>query len=167
MDLKQTAAFYKLNLVTGEELRTAADQALGERLFSPALADLAFAAGLYLEEYRSMFERVLTELQIPPPSEEEAVWCVLRYYLNEIAEGRILPREGMRRVTREIVDDYLHSKSKEYLGDTHGLEKLIGAYYSCDDVSGDEKKKQAEIAAIDLGIIQLAKDWIKTYGRSE
>ncbi len=161
MDLKKTIARYKLNLVTGEELRAAADQALEEGLFAPALSDLAFAAGLYLEEYRSMFEKALTELKIPIPSEEEAVWCVLKYYVNGVADGRIQPREGMRRITVEIVNVYLYRKSKEHLGDSHGLGKLIGAYYSYDDV-----EKQDEIMAIDLEIIQSAKDWINTYGRS-
>ena len=170
-NLKNIFARYKLKLATCNELQRAAVKLLDQGRFSDALVELAGVDVLTTEECRVLFEKAVTELGVELPSDDEAIWEVLKEYIKNIAESIVSPREGMRRIVEEIVHPaHLHQKTTKYLGDSHDIEKLLGGYYAYDDLkerpmetSYKGKHGEEAIKAYDQRMINLAQEWIKKH----
>jgi hypothetical protein len=120
-----------------------------------------------------LFERALRDLAIALPSKEEAVCSLLRHHVGRIAEGLVPPRDGMRSVLNEVYYPAdLYTETTKYVGDSHGLQHLLGSFYSYDDleerpeeVSFEGKFGEEALVGLDRHIVSLAKSWIDQYGR--
>ena len=119
-----------------------------------------------------LFERGLQEAGIRLPTTADAIWVVTRYHMHRIARGDVPPREGARRLIEEVYHRAnLYSMSKKCMGDSHGLETLIGNFYSyddleerpaevsCDGLYGEEAKE-----ALGEHIVNDAREWLGRYG---
>ena len=172
MDAQRVAALYRLGVISSEEIKGYASACLEAGRWSPAIDDIVSAAQPIMSEVGPALEVVLAEEGVEIPDTEEAIWVVLRGYLDEIASGAVPPRAGMQRVISDVYDAAdLHERTKEYVGDSHGLERLIGSFYGYDDleerpteVSVDGLYGEAAIEALGRHIVQLAQDWLRNHG---
>lgn len=73
--------------------------------------------------------------EIIVPDREQAVWRLIEHHLKAIAAGESDPLEELAKLIADIYWDYdFPARTKEYLGDSHGIEFLIGAYWEADDL---------------------------------
>ncbi len=165
------AARLTLGGTHGERLVTLCDQLLTADCYTDAIAELAACTDPILSTAKPIFRRVLTELQLDPPSNADATWILLRHHLARIVGGDCSSRDGMRCVAEEVYYPAdLYSQTQKYVGDSHGIEHLMGAYYGYDDleerpneVSFDGKYGAAAIAALDDDIRRLAAEWLEAH----
>jgi hypothetical protein len=129
-------------------------------LDSPVMADVG-----------PLFERACAELSVAVPTRDEAIDELLRPPPESIASGACEPREGLEAVMREIYwPHFAGEPCKEYVGDSRGMQHLIGAYWSYDDlaerpreVSSDGKYGAEAIARWGDSVRQYARDWLQKY----
>jgi hypothetical protein len=168
-DLKLAAARYVLGNVATEELARFADTLLTEGVYSPAIGELGTTRGLVMAEAGPLFEQALRDLDVEVPSPEQAVWVLLRHHIGRIAYEEVSPREGLQSV-REIYDRAnLHGQFETYVGDSHGIEHLIAAYWEYDCLHarpvGESLETDVEaIRALDDTVVRAATVWVGEHG---
>ena len=133
-DLRLAAARYVLGDLPSEELARIADALLTEGVYSQAIGELATTRHLVMADAGPLFEQTLRDLNVDTPSREEAVWVLLRYHIGRIAYEDVAPREGLQSVLDVYHRADLYTQNQTYVGDSHGIEHLIGAYWIYDDL---------------------------------
>ena len=167
LNLEIEAARFKLDFLTCEELTELANNTLNSGIYCDAFSDIV-TENYTLEEAKAKFKSGLNELEIAIPQFDEAVWIVLKEHIGQISSGSLSPKEGMKKIVREVVHAAnLHDLSKEYLGDSHEIHELLSAYYSFDDIEDskmdvtyDGKSGKEAMDAIENRIIALANEWL-------
>lgn len=170
--LKLVAARYSLGAAQSDELRQIADQALDSGVYSSSLAEMAGCSTPILSDIGPLFEAALEELAIILPGENDAIEILVRHHLKSVVHGSVRPRDGLERIMEDVYyPAKIHEKSKQFDGDSHGLEKLIGAYWSYDDVgeqlgreflSGDHRDFDG-FRDLDRDTIKFAKVWLSDH----
>ncbi len=163
--IQVAAARLALGVLTSAELVRAADEALELGVYSDSLGELATVSNPIMAEVGPIFLKSLKELGISCPSKEEAAWMLLRHHIARIANETIPAREGLRQMMREVYyPANLSVRATKCVGDSHGLEYLIGDFYAYDDleerpteVSFEEKYGEEAIQALDRQVIRHAK----------
>ncbi len=170
-DLRHLAARYRLGLQDSESLVRITDTLLEEERDTPAVIQLSILESPVMAEAGPLFERACAELSVDVPTRDEAVDELLRHHLESIASGASEPREGLESVMREIYwPHFAGEPCKEYVGDSRGMQHLIGAYWSYDDlterpreVSWNGKFGAEAIARWGDSVRQYARDWLQKY----
>jgi len=137
----QAAAFWRLGVLTGEDLPRLAMQWLEEGSDSPEVAALAGQANVTVSEYHDRFERCLRQQGVTLiASEREAAWHYIRTLLVAMREGAIAPLDATNDVLlmhsrgialfppRNLADD-----GSTYAGEELGVELMVGLFYDFDD----------------------------------
>lgn len=164
MTFKQNLADYVLGRIPELQLIEVATDALVGGWDCRSLRMLAAENKVDCNYQRiiNLLNASLEELKITLPSKDEAVWIILFYHINNIAQRAISPREGMREIVWII--DY---PTKEYVGDVLDIHRLTGMYWSHDDiderpdeVSCDGKYGDAAHDALDVYIHKEAVRWV-------
>lgn len=101
------------------------------------------------------------------PDRDEATWRVIRSHVERIARQDVPPREAMSA----LLDEIELPSPEQFVGDSHDLQRLIGAHYGFDDleerpgeVSCDGLYRSAAIQVLERHVIELARDWLATHG---
>ena len=173
IDLRHLAARYRLGLQDSESLVRIADTLLEEKRDTPAVIQLSILESPVMADADPLFERVCSESGVAVPTKDGAVDELLRHHLGSIASGSCRPREGLEAVMREIYyPHFAGDPCKEYVGDSRGMQHLIGAYWSYDDlmerpreVSWDGKYGAEAVARWEDSVRQYARDWLQKYNR--
>jgi len=149
MTLDHWLARLALDDVPSEELPGLALQALTEGFES---ASLAVLAGSLLRErsaadLRELLDRGLREIHKVLPDRVAAARTLEHYYATQVATGALAPRLGAARIVdlTTTLSDVL--PDREYAGDGLGVARLLGIYYSHDDVREDDDAAHAELDA--------------------
>lgn len=171
-NLPLAAARYRLGLLPSSELPSLAMAALEAGLESSSFCELVGEPHPTLVDHGPVFERALRQCSIALPSTAAAIDYLLRHYLQAIASGALPPRQGMFQVIKELYHPHIDDQpAREYVGDQCGLQHLIGAFYSYDEL--EERPREvsfeglygpAAIPAFDRYVRQLAKDWLQQNG---
>ena len=170
-DLRHLAARYRLGLQDTESLVRIADTLLEEKRDTPAVIQLSILESPVMADAGPLFERACAELSVAVPTRDEAVDELLRHHLESIASGTCQPHEGLEALMREIYYPHFAGEPcKEYVGDSRGMQHLIGAYWSYNDlmerpreVSRDGKYGSEAIARWGDSVRQYARDWLQKY----
>ena len=138
-----------LGRVRTSQLPAAAMQALEEGYDSPALA--ALAGTMPSERSPSQVEErwrlSLRDLGVAVPGRVEAGHRLKRYFAGLVSSGELPPRDGALEIIKLGWDLSPELPSSEYAGDGFGIAKLLGLYYSHDDVPPDDARLHDEIDA--------------------
>ncbi len=119
---------------TAADLKAAAGAAVDAGIVTPDIAALATLRGDRLAEAEPLFRKVLDDLQVTPPSTSTAVWILLRVPIRAIAEGSVAVEEGLQGVMGIFYSADLHEQSREYVGDSHDIQHLVGLYWEIRDL---------------------------------
>jgi hypothetical protein len=165
--LRIAAAKHALDVLESQEIPQLADDALNAGLYSDSLAKLYDVRDPVMADVGPLFESALKELGVGIPTQEDAIFVLLRHYARCILEGVLRPREGLGRIREDVYDPAdLHARSKEYTGDSHGIQKLMACYWGYEDleerpdeVSFAGKFGQEAVAALDEEVVNLATAW--------
>ena len=158
-------AFLKLDLLNSDEIYKIADTLLNEGKYSDTINDLW--ASKDLQTQQNLLEKHAIESGAKLLNVEEARKELLKFLLSNITYGHLPPWETMRFIINDVVDNNsLHKNTKKYLGDSMGIEHLIGAFYSTDDYDTDGENpiriKQIK-TKVDSNLIDQAREWLKKY----
>lgn len=170
--LEVEAARYRIGVSTGRGLVQAAVDAMVAGADSPTLVQLASEPDPQMSDVGPMFERSLEELCLEMPTSEDAAWILLRHLIGRIADGEVDPIPGVGEVLEQVYHPCdLHSHTIDYIGDSHGLARMLGNYYAIDDVrerpsevSCDGKFGDEAIGALGEHIRQCADEWLSEHG---
>lgn len=124
------------------DLPGAATQALEEGYDSADLAALAGStrAERSPSELEELWRRGLRHLAKPLPSRADAGRTLRDHYATLVSSGSLAPRAGAAEIVRLATELENVLPSQEYAGDGLGVAKLLGLFYSHDDVPfGDER----------------------------
>ena len=161
-----------MGLARSPELRQAANTALNIGIYSPSLADTAVFLEERLSDIGPAFEQALRELQIAiPQSRDNCCWILLRHYIGQIANRHVSPRDGLRSLMEDVYFRFdLHEQAIKYVGDSHGIEYLISAFYGYDDllerpheVSCDGLFGRAALDALDAHVVAECISWLERH----
>ena len=171
VDLEHLAIRYRLGLLKTESLVEIADKLLEEGRDTRSVIQLSILESPIMADAAPLFEKICAELGIAIPTKDEAVNQLLHFQLESIASGSVSPRKGLEAMMQEIYYPFFAGETcKKYVGDSHGMEHLISAYWSYDDlverpreVSWDGKYEKEAIASWENSVRQYAKDWIQKH----
>jgi hypothetical protein len=167
--LELAAAQYRLGLETAESLRD-----LGVLLVADgvdAAVPLAIVDELTLAQVGPVFERLCDALHCSVPTLYQAIDTVVAAQLSDIVNGSIAPYAGLERLMNDVVRPHVNQESAaasgQYVGESRGLQNLIGAYWGYDElrerpseISVDGKYGDDAIAALNAHVIEFARDWL-------
>lgn len=157
-ELELQAARLKAGLASSDDLVRAADAALDAGIYSDELAQVAVFAEKRLSDLSDDFLTAVSELGLMISSNRDGIiWQLLRRYIGDVVARKLAPTEGASLVVREV-DWHLGLEAREYVGDSHGLEHIIGLYHAYDDV-GPERYPE-----IDGLLFEACRDWMREYG---
>jgi len=168
-DLRLAAARYVLGDLPSEGLARIADTLLTEGVYSPAIGELATTRHHVMADAGPLFEQTLRDLNVDAPSRDEAVWVLLRHHIGRIAYEDVAPREGLQSVLDVYRRADLYTQSQTYVGDSHGIEQLIGAYWIYDDLQAGSVSQSLEshleaVRDLDDAVVRAATEWIGQHG---
>lgn len=133
--LRRVAARYALGIAQSIEVQQIADEALSSGIYSQSLAEVADSSQPIMSTIGPLFEAALAELSMAVPCENDAIEVLVRHHLESIVKGKVRPRDGLSGIMHDVVHPAsIHEKSMEALGDSHGLEPWIEAYYQYDEL---------------------------------
>lgn len=134
--LDDAIARMSLQLLPVEDLPAIAAEALANEFDSPALRILAGSdpaeppAALW-----ELFSKAVRELGLPFPSRLNAARIVLQSYLRDIAQRKISPVAGVKRILKDLQWPVGQELDDSQVGEALGIGKLLGNYYSYDDAA--------------------------------
>ena len=173
IDLNHIVIRYRLGLFDTEALIHIADKLLEEGRHTPSVVKLSILVleSPIMAEAAPLFEKACVELGVAIPSQQEAINKLLHFQIESIASGAIAPQEGLEAMMRELYFPFIIAEPcKKYVGDSHGMEHLIGAYWNYDDLVGHpnevswEGKYGAEaIACWEEFVRQKARGWLQIH----
>lgn len=149
------------------------DSLMNQGIWLDEFVDIEYPTTNTQVDFKPAFEAALKALDIKAPSDkEEATWLILRKNISDIALEYIDPLDGLQRLITDIYWDYdFGTITKHYLGDSHGIEHLIGWYWGYDDmkerptdISCNEKYGEEAIIELKKEVIKSAKAWVQEYG---
>lgn len=139
-ELLYMAARHVYGIAEGTELSQAASRAFDQGLSSPSLAELTTAKNPF--EQKSLFESSIQELGLTMPKRENCISLMLRYHIESIADGSVSPKKGLGNMMREVfypADIHNQTTKGRYVGNSHGIEHLVGLYWGYDELQEQEK----------------------------
>jgi hypothetical protein len=168
-DLRLAAARYALGELATAEIVRIADALLEEGVYSQAIGELATTPRLDMADAGPLFEDVLRELEVEVPSREKAIWGLLRHHIGRIACQDVAPREGLQAVLHVYNLTDRQPQAETYVVESHGIERLIGAYWEYSDLvvrpAGESLEPHPEeLAALDDIVVRAANEWVDEHG---
>jgi hypothetical protein len=167
--LKFHGSRYRLNLATCTELRKVADEALNAGLYSPTLVDAALDAKDNLFEIGPAFMDALAELEVAvPESIEECIWAVLKYSAQQIVTLAVTPEVGLASIMEVYRGCNLYERSQNFVGDSHDVQNLVGAYWEYDEVweryfGAESSEGQGQARDLDKEVIENCQVWLSKH----
>jgi hypothetical protein len=105
---------------------------------------------------------------IEVPDRDKAVWQIVGHHLAQIVSDAVRPLDGLKHLISDVYWDYdFHAATKEFLGDSHGIEHLIALYWGYDDmkvrpaeVSCNGKYGEEGLRELEKEILDRSTDWL-------
>ena len=97
-----------------------------------ALSEKFDAWDTILKYYKSTLE----DLNINEPSKKEAIEYLSIYYCKKLIDKKISPKKFLEKMKYQIYNKGVFEYDKKTLGDSIGIEDIMGLYYSIDDLRG-------------------------------
>jgi len=148
--LELAAAKAAVGLLLSEEFSEAAVGALEDGCDSPALRILAGLAAAEADEARTLFDRVLVELNVSQPGKRDAVMQLARKTAEMIVNGATAPYQGAKQIwelTLRVADE-----------DLPELDSFVYAASEWEDRPEDRRAFEDGIVDAARGFVSLRRD---------
>lgn len=149
--------------------------------------DLFLENNVYYDEFLELIDNNNTDISLSsiesilrkmdlfiPKNKEEAIWVILHYHILSIVNGRIDSLIGLEKLMNDVYRKYdFYSSTDKFLGDSHGIESLIGLYWEYEELKERPHELSCKgkfgieaVAEIRKEIIKSATNWCVEYGKS-
>jgi len=165
--LNYIAAKMAFNQITAIEIQNIVDGLLNDSVYADEFLDIIDIKNPSLADVLPPFSKFLEKQGIDVPNKDEAVWQIIEHHIENILNGVSDPLESLCSLIKDVYWDYdFHTPTKEYLGDSHAIQDLIGLYWGYDDmkerpneISCNNKFGVEGIAELKKEILISAKEW--------
>jgi len=150
------------------DVRRVADRLLNEGVEHDDLIAVYLANPDDNDAIFAAFEHFLVACEINVPDQDTAIWGLIEFHIDKIAkrDGDLLDLLG-----RMMKEAYYEFHFEMFPGDSHGIESLVGLFYSYDhmtechpqDVSWNGKHGDAAIKEIENEFVLAAENWLENY----
>lgn len=167
-ELRLVGARLVLGRVHSWEIPPVADRALMNRVYTPALAELATLPDPIMSDVAPLLRRAMEELGLALPSRTDAAWQLARSCMERLASGEWPPD----RIVEELiwlVDDVADVlPTRSYVGDGLDAAELIGMFWTyLGEDFGDPENHRAAIEARRPGLLDSlareARAWLERH----
>ena len=169
--IELAAARYRLGRASGESLVALAGELLREGHDGAVKLALAEDLDPVAWEVGPLFEDLCAQMGQPIPDPHKAADILTTAILREIVNGSLAPEAGLKQLMNDVYWPHVSHEDGSgighYVGESHGLQHLVGAYWSYDELrerptelSIDGKFGDAAIALLDEHVKGLARDWL-------
>jgi len=170
-NLRYIAARLAFDKVDAQEIRNTVDALIDAGTYSDEFLVIIESNPPTLRDILTPFQTYLERIGVRIPDKETAVWQIIYHHVSMIVAGAIKPLDGLKRLIADIYWDYdFHKPTKKYLGDSHGIEHLIGWYWGHDDmlerpteVSCNGKCGEEGLRELDKEIVKSSKEWMNNF----
>jgi hypothetical protein len=168
-ECRVAAARYALGDLPSWDLVEIANVILGRGVYSDALGKLGTDRDLMMSAAGPLFEQALQDLNVEIPSSTQAIWVLLGHHIRQLASRAVAGREGLGPIMDIYYLAELHARSTQFVGDSHGIQHLVGAFYEYDDIDVRQHEVSfrghhgAAVKALDDTVVRLAHEWLATY----
>jgi hypothetical protein len=174
-DLRYLAACLAFENVDAQEIRDVVDHLIDAGTYSDEFLPIIESTPPTLRDVVAPFRAYLEKSGNHIPDKDTAVWQIIQHHVSSIIAGAVKPFEGLRRLIADVYWDYdFHKLAKEYLGDSHGIEHLIGLYWGRDDmlerpteISCSGKHGEEALLELDKEILNRCKEWMQNFANPE
>ncbi len=129
------AAKHTMGRLHSDAIKATIHALVDEGFYLDEFLDALDAKRPRMDEVEPALLAALRHYGITVPSREQAVWQLLEFHLQRIASGADDPLDGLGKLMADVYWDYdFHTPTKEWLGDSHGIEQLIGLFWGADDL---------------------------------
>ena len=142
---KLIIAKYATKQLNTVDLLDFADRKLNEGETSDHLIELLYYKRREWDEIYPCFESAISEIGNGIPSPEKAIFMILRYHINIIANEENNPFDQFKLLLSDIEWFDLHANVTEYVGDAVGIAYLYGLYYNPDDLEEENFDENIKI----------------------
>lgn len=170
-ELQYIAARMAFDKVDAQEIRTAVDGLMEEGFYSDDFLAIIDSNPPTLADVLPPFRSYLQKSGIGIPDRDTAVWQLIRDHVSKIVDGSTSPFEGLKHLIADVYRNFdFHTPTKKYLGDSHGIEQLIGLYWGHDDmverpkeVSCNGKYGVEGFRELEKEILKSSMDWMSNF----
>ena len=171
IDLQYIAMRMAFGKVDADEIQSTVDTLLKDGVYSDNFIDIIDSKPARLADVLPLFREYLESEGISVPSQEDGVWQIIAYHLSRIASGQVDPLSELEILISEVYWDYdFHSVTTKYIGDSHGIEQLVGFYWGYDDMqdrledlSCNGKHGEAGVREMKKEIVKCSEEWMKRF----
>lgn len=169
------AAKYIFGRSNIDKMREIINSLVKNGVYYDTFYDVLYPDNYVIDVIGPAFERSLRSLGITIPDYEGSVWIIIHYYLQRIVSGETDPYEGLYELMLEVYWDYdFYSKTNNYLGDSHGIQDLVGLYWGYDDfmersaeVSLNGKYGDEAVEELKKEIFAEAQKWVFDFKKKQ
>ena len=170
-DLHYIAARMAFDNVDAQEIRDTVDALIDAGTHSDEFLAIIEASPPTLRDVLAPFQEYLEKLGIPIPDRNIAVWWIIHHHLSMIVAGTVNPFDGLKQLVVDTYWDYdFHKATRKYLGDSHGIERLLGCYDERDDmveqpteISCNGKYGEEGLRELDKEILECSTEWMARF----
>jgi hypothetical protein len=148
------------------------------------LIDELIAQGIYFDEFLEVLDKSyyrpnflealnasLLKLEVTiPETVDQAVWILLEYHISKMASEDGNAFNGLEDFMRDVYWNFdFGPHTKKYLGDSHGVENLIGLYWGYADLRDRYAPKSPpkdDVESCETKAKSFARDWIFKYSNN-
>lgn len=157
-----------MGTLNADDIKATIHELVDKGFYLDEFLDALEATRPRMNEVVPAFLAALTHKGIALPEKEQAVCHLIEIHLKSIVSGGENALEELGKLIADVYWDYdFQTPTKKYIGDSHGMEQLIGLYWSADDlrespasVSFNGKYGQEAWSELKREIIVHAKRWL-------
>lgn len=133
--LRYQAARLGLGTLDPEDVKSTIEALVDSGLFLQPFTDALVLSRPRLDEVAPGFVAALAHHGIAVPDQHTAVLQLIEHHLRNAVRPGADPLEHLARLIDEVYHQYdFASVTREFLGDSHGIERLIGLHWGIDDM---------------------------------
>lgn len=133
--LLELAARLALKGLTTNVIVDTANELLSEGVYDDTLLAIVDSTPSILSNVEPQFRRFLGYASIPVPEYETSIWQLLFFHIRRIAYTEGDPFLPLNDLINDVYYAYpFHEKPGNTLGESHGIQYLIGDYWLFDDL---------------------------------
>jgi len=136
-----------------EDIIAYVNEKLAAGFYSDRYIDILDAKPRVWDEVSKLFEILMSEENKDIPSEEKAVWTILKYHIGLIASDKLEPYSQFKKLLEDIQFYDCSKNIKQYYGDSIGIHYLYAMYHD-DCATKDE---------INRMIFKESRKWLDEY----
>ena len=171
--LRYQAAKLAIGKLDAFEIKQTVDSLVTEGICPDGFLEVLESNPPRLDEVREPFARMLRQLGAEILDQEAAVWAIIDHHTARIASHQAGAFEGLAQLISDVYWDVdFHSAAKGYLGDSHGIEHLIGLYWAYSDMLEcpteawlNDKTADEALTELQSAIQAEAKRWQERYSQ--